>query len=109
MGASGKEELLPWFIKKANPVFKFFNNIDNSYIIGLIFAGIVFFFIVGCWYWVFFKNGAQSWKDGIIRYYKKLGINVEPISFLFSPLLLKVFITLALVVSLVFFFFATMV
>ena len=82
----------------------FFDRINNSSLLGIIFAGVIFLFVAGCWYWIFFRNGALLWRDSIVNYYKKFGVDLKSISFLFNPIILKFFITIALAVSMFFFY-----
>ena len=59
---------------------------DNSDFVGLVFSIVYLTAVVGTWYWVCFKNGAEVWRNGIVSWNKRFGINVEWL----TPFLVKV-------------------
>ena len=99
MNSIEKKDQLIGFLKNIEPIVKFLKKINNNELIGLIFAAIFFIVLVGFWYWVCFMNGAQAWSNGMVNYYKRIGL---PISKYFSsPSVLKIVITIFLLCTIV--------
>ena len=70
----------------------------------LIFAIVLFSFIAGCWYWVWFMNGAQKWSDSLIKSKQNIySIKYDPSSFLVKPIVLKIVITIILLCAITIF------
>jgi len=69
---------------------------DIEKIFGLLFSFICLAASMGFWYWVWFKEGAEAWKNGMIAYSKKYGFNPNPNVFWGKPLFLKTVITFVL-------------
>jgi uncharacterized membrane protein len=93
------------FFRKFGPVFETFTKLDNSEWIGLIFSIILSFIIICVWYWICFKDGAQRMREGIINYNRKFGIKTEN-SLMVSYIFLKSIVTIVLLFSIVFLYFA---
>ena len=73
---------------------------------GFIFAIVILLFVLGTWYWVWFKDGAKKWGDGIFQYGKLWGQKYRTI--FVHPIFLKFFISLALFVAILFALFAAL-
>ena len=69
------------------PLFQFLDKVNKSEFVGLAFSIAYLIGVVMGWYWVCFKDGADVWKTGIVRWNKRFGINLEWI----PPFALKIF------------------
>ena len=76
------------YIKEMMPLTRFFTNVDNSPISGLIFAFLFLTFVFFWWYWVLFKNGANIWRRDIFRSTNKLRFSTN--NFMAHPLAVKI-------------------
>jgi hypothetical protein len=85
------------YIKEMMPLTRFFTNVDNSPISGLIFAFLFLTFVFFWWYWVLFKNGANIWSRGIFRSTNKLRFSTN--NFMAHPLAVKIAASIMLMAS----------
>ena len=93
------------FFERIEDFFDSLTKIDNSKIAGFIFAAVLIAFMFACWYWVLFMNGAQSWRDGMIQYSKKFGIDSKK-NIMVNTVFLKILVTLMLLICVVSLYFA---
>jgi hypothetical protein len=86
-------------------MIEYMENIAKNEIVGLILSSIFFTLSVYFWYWVCFRDGAQTWSDEIVKYYKKIKMGFIGNLFWFKPTALKVLITICLLCLIVAFIF----
>ena len=68
------------------PIFRFLKRLDESDFVGLVFSIVYLAGVVAVWYWVCFKNGAEVWRNEVVAWNKRFGINVQWL----TPFLAKV-------------------
>lgn len=104
--SNSSESSFHMYIKAVEPLTLFLSNIDSSPISGLIFATFFLTCIFFGWYWVLFKNGANTWSRDIIAYNRRFGFSGN--SFMTSPITLKIVISLMLMGGILFMYAALM-
>lgn len=79
------------------PLFRFLKRLDESYLVGIAFSAVYLIGVIAAWYWVLFKDGAETWRTTIILWNRRFGVNTEWV----TPFILKVSISILLIGSVV--------
>jgi hypothetical protein len=83
------------------PVFRFLEKFDESDAVGAAFAVVYLVGVTIAWYWICFRDGAESWREAIILWNERHGLKPEWIMPWVTPFLLKLGISLCLIASVI--------
>ncbi len=84
------------------PIFRLIERFSKSDFVGLVFSIAYLTGVVAMWYWVCFKNGAEVWRNEMVAWHKRFGMNVNWL----TPFLVKVGVNILLFGSIIGLFLA---
>ena len=84
-------------LERLQPLFRFLDRINSSKLVGLFFSIIFLTAVIISWYRVCFSGGDVLWKNHIISWNKRIGINAEWV----TPRFLKFFMHIFLLWSII--------
>lgn len=104
MGNTEPNEQILEFFKRIEPVTRFFHNIDNNSLVGLLFILAVLLFILGWCWWILFKGGAEKWREGFLKINTRTGLNIFLVKSMTHPIILKIVSAIILISAIIGFF-----